>query len=96
MICYALYYKDKDGFDVLLNETDSRVLLYTKEDVAKKNLEIQKARAYAKWRPEPVKHTKGMLWWKEEYYVSSKISPVEAALGRQIYTTIGIKKVKVV
>lgn len=96
MIAYALYYKDKDGFDVLLNEVDSRVLLYTKEDVAKKSLEMQKARAYAKWRPSPITETKGMLWWKTTVQLTPKINPVESMLGRQIYTTIDIKKVKVI
>lgn len=93
---YAIYYKDKDGFDQPIADESGAFLIFTTENRAKEVLVDKKEKAYKQWRPDPEVITEGMLWWKKSYNVPSKISPVETALGRQIYNTIGIKKVKVV
>lgn len=94
---YAICYRDRAGFtQPLINEHSEVFLILKTEKKANEILEIEKRSAYKKWRPEPKTVTTGMLWWKKTYNVAPDVSPVESALGRQIYNTIHVRKVKVV
>ncbi len=94
---YAICYKDSAGFiEPCINEQSNIFLIFTNEKKAHEIMEIEKSIAYKKWRPEPKTVTTGMLWWKKTYNITPDISPVDSALGRQIYNTIHVRKVKVV
>lgn len=94
---FAIYYKDKEGFEHLhFDEETGTYLIFRDEKEALLQLSYYKNLAEKRWRPEPMIKTEGILWWKKTYNVSPKINPIDSALGRQIYNTIDVKKVKVV
>lgn len=95
MIGYAVYFKDKDGYDIVLS-SGGQILVFTSKEQAEESLQLEKEKAYNQFHAKNVITSKGHLFWKKTHHEYVQPNEVDLFVGKQIYTTIGIKKVKVV
>lgn len=98
---YALYYKDRDGFELPLFHRhalpDEIVLITPYKEKAQKWLDDEVEALHKELNPKPRKATRGFWLWKyEETHHPDLVSAEEFRFKAQVYNTIFIKKVKLV
>lgn len=94
---YALYYKDKDGYErpLMYRHAPSEIVFVTPyKNLADKWFDNESQALHNELNPTAYKVTRGMLWWKKEEIVRpDPLSHEEFRFKAQVYNTLFIKKV---
>ena len=97
---YALYYKDKDGFELPLfhrNSSQELVVITPYKEIAQKWFDDEHETLKNELNPKPVKVVTGFWFWKKEMNFPGRLlSNEEFKFKAQVFNTLFIKKVKLV
>lgn len=101
---YALYYKDKEGFELPvfhrnMPEEVETVLVSSYRPMVEQWLEEHKDYLEKLLYPKPITITTGSLWWKRTNSYTPRVeqmSPEEFQTKLRMWNTIFVKRVKLV
>lgn len=94
---YGIFFRDKDGYELILSDEFGKILAYSNYDLAEKELALYKEKLYNALYPK-------MSYRKVKKFFKTTLVPVEPIrlpqwkfdLYKQQYNTIFLKTVKIV